>query len=66
MCWHYILAITFIIKIIFFGGIIMKRRVDAVKARIELLQGRDPIGNQRIINKQKRRVRASEKEAGQK
>lgn len=43
----------------------MKRRIDAVKARINLLQGRDPIGNQRIINKQRRRVRAMEKKAGQ-
>lgn len=44
----------------------MKRNVQSMKNRIEVLQGRDAIGNQRIINKLKRRVRVAEKEAGQK
>ena len=51
---------------LFFGGTIMARTIDALKNRINLLQERDPIGNQRIVNKLKRRVRAMEKEAGQK
>ena len=55
-----------LLKLFFFGGIIMKRNVESMKNRIDVLQGRDAIGNQRIINKIKRRVRASEKEAGQK
>lgn len=44
----------------------MKRNVESMKNRIDVLHGRDAIGNQRIINKIKRRVRASEKETGQK
>ena len=35
--------------------------IDALKIRIQLLQNRDPVGNMRIINKLKRRVRAMEK-----
>lgn len=44
----------------------MTRTIEALKNRINLLQERDPIGNQRIVNKLKRRVRAMEKDAGQK
>ncbi len=38
----------------------MNNTIDAIKNRIQLLQNRDPIGNMRIINKLKRRVRAME------
>lgn len=34
--------------------------IDALKIRIHNLQQRDPVGNARIINKLKRRVRALE------
>jgi hypothetical protein len=34
--------------------------IDALKVRINKLQNRDPVGNARIINKLKRRVRAME------
>lgn len=34
--------------------------IDALKIRISMLQNRDPVGNMRIINKLKRRVRAME------
>jgi hypothetical protein len=38
----------------------MYNTIDALKVRINILQNRDPIGNMRIINKLKRRVRAME------
>lgn len=38
----------------------MYNTIDALKIRIQLLQNRDPIGNMRLINKLKRRVRALE------
>ena len=38
----------------------MYNTVDALKVRIHSLQMRDPVGNMRIINKLKRRVRAME------
>ena len=38
----------------------MYNTIEALKIRIQLLQNRDPIGNMRIINKLKRRVRALE------
>lgn len=38
----------------------MKNTVEALKIRIHSLQMRDPVGNMRIINKLKRRVRALE------
>ncbi len=34
--------------------------INALKIRISMLQNRDPVGNMRIINKLKRRVRALE------
>ena len=34
--------------------------INALKIRINMLQNRDPVGNMRIINKLKRRVRALE------
>jgi hypothetical protein len=34
--------------------------INALKVRINNLQQRDPVGNARIINKLKRRVRAME------
>ena len=34
--------------------------INALKVRINILQNRDPVGNMRIINKLKRRVRAME------
>ena len=34
--------------------------IDVLKIRIHNLQMRDPVGNMRIINKLKRRVRAME------
>lgn len=39
----------------------MNNTIDALKIRIQLLQNRDPVGNMRLINKLKRRVRALEK-----
>ena len=38
----------------------MYNTIDALKIRIQLLQNRDPVGNMRIINKLKRRVRSME------
>ena len=38
----------------------MFNTIDALKVRIHNLQQRDPVGNARIINKLKRRVRALE------
>lgn len=38
----------------------MNNTIEAIKNRIQLLQNRDPVGNMRIINKLKRRVRAME------
>ena len=38
----------------------MNNTINALKVRINNLQNRDPIGNMRIINKLKRRVRAME------
>ena len=38
----------------------MYNTIEALKVRIQLLQNRDPIGNMRIINKLKRRVRLME------
>lgn len=34
--------------------------INALKVRINTLQNRDPVGNMRIINKLKRRVRSME------
>lgn len=36
----------------------MNNQILALENRIHLLQGRDPIGNMRIVNKLKRRLRA--------
>lgn len=44
----------------------MARTIESLKNRINLLQGRDPVGNQRLINKLMRKIRAMEKETGQK
>lgn len=38
----------------------MYNTIDALKVRINMLQNRDPVGNARIINKLKRRVRVME------
>ena len=38
----------------------MYNTIEALKIRIQLLQKRDPVGNMRIINKLKRRVRLLE------
>jgi len=38
----------------------MYNTIEALKVRINILQNRDPIGNARIVNKLKRRVRAME------
>ena len=38
----------------------MYNTIEAIKVRIQLLQNRDPIGNMRIINKLKRKVRLME------
>lgn len=38
----------------------MFNTIDALKVRINTLHHRDPVGNARIINKLKRRVRAME------
>lgn len=43
----------------------MEKTIEVLKNRINLLQERDPIGNQRIINKLKRRVRSMENKTGQ-
>lgn len=39
----------------------MHNTIEALKIRIQLLQNRDPVGNMRIVNKLKRKVRALEK-----
>lgn len=39
----------------------MYNTIEALKVRINMLQNRDPVGNARIINKLKRRVRNLEK-----
>lgn len=36
----------------------MSNQILALENRINLLQGRDPVGNMRIVNKLKRRLRA--------
>lgn len=36
----------------------MNNQILALENRIQLLQGRDPVGNMRIVNKLKRRLRA--------
>lgn len=38
----------------------MNNAINALKVRINMLQNRDPVGNMRIINKLKRKVRALE------
>ena len=38
----------------------MYNTIEALKVRINMLQNRDPVGNARIINKLKRRLRAME------
>ena len=38
----------------------MNNTINALKVRINMLQNRDPVGNMRIINKLKRKVRALE------
>lgn len=38
----------------------MFNTIDALKIRIHQLQQRDPVGNARIINKLKRKVRSME------
>lgn len=38
----------------------MNNTIDALKIRIHTLQMRDPVGNAKIINKLKRRVRVME------
>ena len=38
----------------------MNNTIDALKIRIHSLQMKDPVGNMRIINKLKRKVRAME------
>ena len=38
----------------------MHNTIEALKMRIHVLQNRDPIGNARIINKLKRRLRLLE------
>ena len=35
----------------------MNNQILALENRIQLLQGRDPVGNMRIVNKLKRRLR---------
>lgn len=39
----------------------MYNTIEALTVRINILQNRDPVGNARIVNKLKRRVRALEK-----
>lgn len=36
----------------------MNNQILALENRIQLLQNRDPVGNMRIVNKLKRRLRA--------
>ena len=36
----------------------MNNQILALENRIQLLQGRDPVGNMRLVNKLKRRLRA--------
>ena len=36
----------------------MNNRILALENRINLLQNRDPVGNMRLVNKLKRRLRA--------
>lgn len=38
----------------------MFNTIDALKVRVHNLQQRDPVGNARIINKLKRRIRSME------
>ena len=38
----------------------MNTTINSLKIRISMLQNRDPVGNMRIINKLKRKVRAME------
>lgn len=38
----------------------MYNTIEALKVRMNMLQNRDPVGNARIINKLKRRLRAME------
>ena len=38
----------------------MYNTIEALKVRINILQNRDPVGNIRIINKLKRKVRSME------
>lgn len=38
----------------------MFNTIDALKVRMHKLQMRDPVGNMRIINKLKRKIRAME------
>lgn len=38
----------------------MYNTIEALKVRINILQNRNPVGNMRLINKLKRRVRAME------
>ena len=38
----------------------MYNTIDALKIRVHMLQQRDPVGNMKIINKLKRRIRAME------
>ena len=38
----------------------MYNSIEALKVRINILQNRDPVGNMRLINKLRRRVRAME------
>lgn len=44
----------------------MARTIESLENRINLLQGRDPIANKRIVNKLKRKIRAMKSESGQK
>ena len=39
----------------------MYNTIDSLKIRIHQLQQRDPVGNAKIVNKLKRRVRSMEK-----
>lgn len=43
----------------------MTRTIESLKVRIHQLEQRDAIGNQNIIKKLKRKVRAMEREKGQ-
>ena len=42
----------------------MTRTIEYYKTRIHLLEERDSVGNSKIINKLKRKVRAMEKQKG--